>query len=121
MRSSSAADLSTGERLDPVPGFLGAIAVGLGGLAIVFGFGVGRLAILIGGVVLFLVRLVLGVAQPLFLGGLLGFFAEQGVAVGLGDLVIVGVDFAEGEEAVAVSAIVDERRLERRFDPRNLG
>ena len=60
-------------------------------------------------------------AQPLFLGGMLGLFAQQRVAIGLGDLVIVGVDFAEGEEAVAIAAIVDERRLQRRFDPRHLG
>ena len=52
---------------------------------------------------------------------MLGFLAQQGVAVGLGDLVIIGVDFAEGEEAVAIAAIVDERRLERRFDPGYLG
>jgi hypothetical protein len=31
------------------------------------------------------------------------------------------VDFAEGQEAVAVAAIVDERRLKRRFDPGYLG
>ena len=64
---------------------------------------------------------VLGSAQALFLGGVFGLFAKQGVAVGLRNLVIVGVDFAEGEEAVTVCAIIDERRLERRFDPRNLG
>ena len=63
----------------------------------------------------------LGGAQPLFLGGVLGFFAKQRFAVGLRDLIIIRVDFAEGEEAVAVSAVVDERRLERRLDPRDLG
>ena len=31
------------------------------------------------------------------------------------------MDFAEGQEAVAVPAIVDERRLERRFYPGDLG
>jgi hypothetical protein len=31
------------------------------------------------------------------------------------------VDFAEGEEAVAVTAIFDERGLQRGFDPRDLG
>ena len=60
-------------------------------------------------------------AQPLFLGGMFGFLAKQGIAVGLGDLVIIGVDFAEREEAVAIAAIIDERCLERRFDPRHLG
>ena len=60
-------------------------------------------------------------AQPLFLGGMLGFFGEQRVTVGLGDLVIIGVDLAEREEAVAIAAVIDERRLERRFDPRHFG
>ncbi len=93
-----------------------AIAVGLVGLAlddlvfIVIPFGCGAF-----------LGLVLGIAQPLFLGGLLGFLAQQSVAVSLGDLIIIGVDFAEGQEAVAVSAIVDECRLERRFDPGYLG
>ena len=63
----------------------------------------------------------LGRAQPLFLGGVLGFLAQQGFAVGLGDLVIIGMDFAEGQEAVAIAAIIDERRLERRFYPGDLG
>ena len=31
------------------------------------------------------------------------------------------MDFAEGQEAVAVSAVIDERRLKRRFDPGDLG
>src|SRR5262249_31476860 len=42
----------------------------------------------------------LGLAQTLFLGGVLGFLAQQRFAVGLGDLVVIGMDFAEGEEAV---------------------
>ena len=54
---------------------------------------------------------IFGRAQPLFLGGVLGLLAQQGVAIGLGDLVIIGVDFAESEESVAIAAIVDERRL----------
>ena len=67
-------------------------------------------------------RLVFGLAaQSLFLGGMLRFLSQQRFAIGLGDLVIIGVDFAEGEEAVAVAAIVDERRLERRFDTGYLG
>ena len=67
------------------------------------------------------VVVIFGGAQPLFLGGMLGFLAEQRFAVGLRDLVIIGMDFAKGEEAVAVAAIIDERRLERRFDPGYLG
>src|SRR3546814_758171 len=31
------------------------------------------------------------------------------------------MDFRKGEEAVAVAAIIDERRLQRRFNPRHLG
>jgi hypothetical protein len=31
------------------------------------------------------------------------------------------VDFREGEEAVPVPAVIDEGRLKRRFDPRDLG
>ena len=46
---------------------------------------------------------------------------DQGLTVGNGDLVIVRVDFAEGEEAMPVAAILDESCLERRFNPRDLG
>jgi hypothetical protein len=31
------------------------------------------------------------------------------------------MDFGKGQEAVAVAAIIDERRLQRRFDPGYLG
>ena len=55
-----------------------------------------------------------------FFGGL-SFFSEQPVAIFLGDLIIIRVDFGEGQEAVAVAAIIDERRLQRGFDPGNLG
>src|SRR3546814_2625953 len=55
------------------------------------------------------------------LGSMLGLFAQQCVAVFLRNLVIVGVDFAEGQKAVAVAAIFDERRLQRRFDTGDLG
>src|SRR3569832_660044 len=49
------------------------------------------------------------------------FLFEQGLPVGDRDLIIVGMDFREGEEAVAVAAVIDKRRLERRFDAGNLG
>src|SRR3546814_9644604 len=52
------------------------------------------------------------------LGGMLGLFAQQRFAVFLRDLVIVGVDFAEGQEAVTVAAIFDERRLQRSEESR---
>ena len=61
------------------------------------------------------------VAKPLFLGGMLGFLFEERVAIGFRDLVIIGMDFAEGEESVPVAAIVDERRLQRRFYSGDLG
>ena len=57
--------------------------------------------------------------------GLLGVVArlllQQRLPVGEGDLIVVGMDFGEGEEAVAVAAVIDERRLQRRLDPRYLG
>ena len=62
-----------------------------------------------------------GRAQARFLGRMLRFLAQQGLAILFGNLVIIGMDFAEGQEAVAIAAIIDERRLKRRFDPRNLG
>ena len=52
---------------------------------------------------------------------MLALFAQQGFAIFARDLIIVGVDFAESEEAVAVAAIIDKGRLERGFDPRHLG
>src|SRR3546814_13362866 len=54
-------------------------------------------------------------------GGMFGLFAKQRVAVFLRNLVIIGVDLAKGEEAVAIAAIFDERRLQRRFDAGYLG
>ena len=61
-----------------------------------------------------------GAQRGLFLG-MGGFFRQQGLAVLLGDLIIIRVDFAEGQEAVAVATEIDERRLQRRFDPGYLG
>ena len=45
---------------------------------------------------------------------------DQRLPVGDRDLVVVGMDFRKGEEAVAVAAVIDERRLQRRLDPRDL-
>ena len=47
--------------------------------------------------------------------------SQQRFAVFLGDLVVVGMDLAEGEEPVAVAAEIDEGRLQRGFDPGYLG
>jgi hypothetical protein len=49
------------------------------------------------------------------------FLGQQRLPVGDRDLVVVGMNFAECQEAMAVAAIFDERRLQRRFDPRYLG
>ena len=63
------------------------------------------------------------VAFALFLslamGTLVGF--DQGLTVGDRDLIIVGMNFAEGEEAVAIAAIFDEGCLQGWFYPRDLG
>ncbi len=45
---------------------------------------------------------------------------DQRLTVGDGDLVVIGMNFAEGEKAVAVTAVFDERGLQRRFDARDL-
>jgi hypothetical protein len=53
-------------------------------------------------------------AFALLLGLAMGalFRLDQRLTVGDRDLVIVGMDFAEGEEAMAVAAILDEGRLQ---------
>ena len=51
----------------------------------------------------------------------LGLHVDQALPVGDGDLVVVGMDFAEGEEAVAVAAILDEGRLQAGLYPDDLG
>ena len=58
----------------------------------------------------------------LFLGaGHRPLFLDQRLTVGDRDLVVVGVDFGEGQETMPVPAIFHEGRLQRRFDPRHLG
>ena len=49
------------------------------------------------------------------------FVAQQGFAVSNGDLVIVWVDFAKGQEAMAIAAIVDKGGLQGRLNARHLG
>ena len=46
---------------------------------------------------------------------------DQRLPVGDRDLIVVGMDFAEGQEAVTVAAVIDEGRLQRRLDARDLG
>ena len=50
---------------------------------------------------------------------LVGF--DQRLTVGDGDLVVVGMNFAERQKAVAIAAILDERRLQRRFNACDFG
>jgi hypothetical protein len=104
-------------------GFVDRRAVGLGpglrrfiGVALILGGG-----FFVGSGRRFLVVVELGRTQPFFLGGMLRLFAKQRIAVRLRDLIIIRVDFAEGQEAVAIAAIIDERRLQRRFYPGDLG
>ncbi|WP_321576631.1 hypothetical protein [Bradyrhizobium barranii] len=64
-----------------------------------------------------------GAVLALFLGFAMGLFLglDQRLPVGDRDLVVVGMDFAEGEEAVAVAAIFDKGGLERGLHPGDLG
>ena len=48
------------------------------------------------------------------------FFLEDRLTIRVRDLVVVGVDLREGQEAVAIAGVVDERGLQGRFDPRDL-
>jgi len=48
-------------------------------------------------------------------------FGHDGFAVGDRNLVVVRVDFVEGQETVAIAAEFDERRLKRWFDPGYFG
>ena len=64
-----------------------------------------------------------GTVLGFFLGLAMGAFVglDQRLTVGDRNLIIVGMDFAEGQEAMAVATILDEGRLQRWFYPRDLG
>ncbi|WP_420131002.1 hypothetical protein [Rhodopseudomonas sp.] len=64
-----------------------------------------------------------GALLALFLGFAMSAFVglDQRLTVGDRDLVVIGMDFAEGEEAVAVATVFDEGRLQRGFDPGDFG
>ena len=49
-----------------------------------------------------------------------GLLGQQRLPVSDRDLVVIGVNLREGEKAVAVAAVVDEGRLQRGLDPRDL-
>jgi hypothetical protein len=69
----------------------------------------------------FVVLIVFVGAERGFFLGVRPLFSEQRFAVGLRNLVIVGMDLAEGEETMTVAAEIDECRLQRGFYPGNLG
>ena len=66
---------------------------------------------------------VVGAVLALFfgfaMGALVGF--DQRLTVGDRNLIIVGMDFAEGQKAVTVAAVFDEGSLQRRLYARDLG
>jgi hypothetical protein len=64
-----------------------------------------------------------GAVFAFLLGLAVGAFVslDQRLPVGDRNLVIIRMNFAEGQEAVAVAAIFDEGGLQRRFDPGDLG
>ena len=64
-------------------------------------------------------RAVLVLLLGLAMGALVGL--DQRLTVGDRDLVVVGMDFAEGEEAVPVAAILDEGSLQRRLHAGDFG
>ena len=55
-----------------------------------------------------------GTVFALFLGLAMGAFVglDQGLTVGDRNLIIVGMDFAEGQEAVTIATIFDEGGLQ---------
>ena len=80
-------------------------------LAVAFGAVRSTLRLLVGGARLALRRYRIG-GVGLAGRGHLGLLGQQRLPVGDGDLIVVGMDFAKGEEAVAVAAEFDERGLE---------
>lgn len=87
----------------------------------------GRLAVfaifgrLVGAFGVVVIVFVLGVHLGAVRLGGLALLAEQRITILFGDLVVIRVDFRKGEEAVPVSAVFHERRLQRGFDACNLG
>ena len=64
---------------------------------------------------LFVLFLFLLTQRGFFSSGL-GLFGEQTFAIFTRDLIIIGVNFGKSQKAMAIAAIIDERRLQRRFD-----
>jgi hypothetical protein len=61
------------------------------------------------------VHIILNLCAAFFLR----ILSKQSQAIGNRDLVIVGMNFVEGEETMTVAAIFDKRRLKRGFDTRD--
>ncbi len=74
-----------------------------------------------GGIGILAVAAVQGLGLGLGLGLRCLLFRQQFFAVGDRNLIIIGMDFAERQEPVAVTAVIDKRRLQGRFDPGYLG
>ncbi len=57
----------------------------------------------------------------LVVGGALrpAFFVDQRLPIGDRDLVVIRMNFAESEEAVAVAAVIDKSGLQRRLNARH--
>ena len=55
-------------------------------------------------------------------GAVVAFFlGQQRLPVGDRNLIVVGMDFREGQKAVAVAAVIDKCRLQRRLNPGDFG
>ena len=67
------------------------------------------------------VRFVSVPTEFIVLGGFARFRFDQGFAVSNRNLIVVGMNFVERQETVSVAAVVDERRLKRRFDSGDFG
>ena len=67
------------------------------------------------------VQLVLAGAERGFFFRVRLLLGQQRFAIGVRDLIVIGVDLAEGQEAVAIAAEVDERCLQRGFYTRDRG
>jgi len=90
-------------RLRGIGGVVNDVALDAVAMAAPAGIAMARAAAAVVGAVL---ALFLGLAMRAFVG------LDQRLTVGDRDLIVVGMDFTEGEEAVAVAAIFDERRLQ---------
>ena len=60
-------------------------------------------------------RFLLGFAMRALVG------LDQGLTIGNRDLIVIGMDFAEGQKAMAIAAVFDEGGLQRRLDARDFG